>query len=44
MHQTKTNNVPNFRVIDFFCGGGGITCGLRLAGINVVVGVVLTRI
>ncbi|MCQ2121650.1 MAG: DNA cytosine methyltransferase [Fibrobacter sp.] len=25
--------------IDFFCGGGGMTCGLRQAGINVVAGV-----
>lgn len=27
------------RAIDFFCGGGGMTCGLSLAGIDVVVGV-----
>ncbi len=25
--------------IDFFCGGGGMTCGLRQAGIKVVAGV-----
>ena len=25
--------------IDFFCGGGGMTCGLRQAGINVIAGV-----
>ena len=28
-----------FKAIDFFCGGGGMTCGLRMAGINVVAGV-----
>lgn len=24
-----------FKAIDFFCGGGGMTCGLRQAGIDV---------
>ena len=28
-----------FRAIDFFCGGGGMTCGLRQAGIDVIAGV-----
>jgi DNA (cytosine-5)-methyltransferase 1 len=27
------------KAIDFFCGGGGMTYGLRQAGINVVAGV-----
>lgn len=27
------------RAIDFFCGGGGMTCGLRQAGIDVIAGV-----
>ena len=27
------------KAIDFFCGGGGMTCGLRQAGIDVVAGV-----
>ena len=27
------------KAIDFFCGGGGMTYGLRLAGINVIAGV-----
>lgn len=27
-----TNN-HTFKAIDFFCGGGGVTCGLRQAGI-----------
>lgn len=28
-----------YKAIDFFCGGGGMTCGLRQAGIDVVAGV-----
>ena len=28
-----------FTAIDFFCGGGGMTCGLRQSGIDVVAGV-----
>lgn len=27
------------RAIDFFCGGGGMTCGLRQAGVEVIAGV-----
>lgn len=27
------------RAVDFFCGGGGMTCGLKQAGVNVVIGV-----
>ena len=33
-----TNN-HTFKAIDFFCGGGGMTCGLRQAGIDVIAGV-----
>ncbi|WP_034540947.1 DNA cytosine methyltransferase [Bacteroides pyogenes] len=33
----ESNN--QFRAIDFFCGGGGMTCGLRQAGIDVIAGV-----
>ncbi len=29
----------NFKAIDFFCGGGGMTCGLRQSGIDVIAGV-----
>ena len=29
-------NHQNFKAIDFFCGGGGMTYGLRQAGINVI--------
>ena len=28
-----------YRAVDFFCGGGGMTYGLRQAGINVIAGV-----
>lgn len=28
-----------YKAVDFFCGGGGMTCGLRQAGINVIAGV-----
>ena len=33
-----TNN-KKYKAIDFFCGGGGMTCGLRQAGIDVIAGV-----
>jgi DNA (cytosine-5)-methyltransferase 1 len=29
----------NYKAVDFFCGGGGMTCGLRQAGIDVVAGI-----
>lgn len=29
-------NDKKYRAIDFFCGGGGMTCGLRQAGIDVI--------
>lgn len=29
----------SYKAIDFFCGGGGMTCGLRHAGICVIAGV-----
>lgn len=31
--------MKQFKAIDFFCGGGGMTCGLRQAGIDVIAGV-----
>jgi len=38
-------NIPagEFKAIDFFCGGGGMTCGLRQAGIHVIAGVDLDK-
>lgn len=38
LRANQTNN-PQFKAIDFFCGGGGMTCGLRHAGIDVIVGI-----
>ena len=32
-------NKKKYKAIDFFCGGGGMTCGLRQAGIEVIAGV-----
>ena len=32
---TKTQ----FKAIDFFCGAGGLTCGLKSAGIDVLAGI-----
>ena len=37
--HTQQQAAPRFKAIDFFCGGGGMTCGLRQAGIDVVAGV-----
>ena len=29
----------NIAVVDLFCGVGGLTCGLKKAGLNVVAGI-----
>lgn len=34
--ETTVNK--GFKAIDFFCGGGGMTCGLRQVGIDVIAG------
>ena len=34
----KNANDKKYRAIDFFCGGGGMMCGLRQAGIDVIAG------
>lgn len=34
MAAYQKNNNHTFKAIDFFCGGGGMTCGLRQAGIS----------
>lgn len=31
--------MTDFKAVDFFCGGGGMTYGLRQAGVNVIAGV-----
>lgn len=35
----KWNAPTTFTAIDFFCGGGGMSCGLRQSGVNVIAGV-----
>lgn len=35
MAENQKNSDLGFKAIDFFCGGGGMTCGLRQAGIDV---------
>ena len=37
--KAKSDNNKKYKAIDFFCGGGGMTCGLRQAGIDVIAGV-----
>lgn len=39
MDDVKSNKIKKYKAIDFFCGGGGMTCGLRQAGIEVIAGV-----
>ena len=36
MAINKIDNTHRFKAIDFFCGGGGMTCGLRHAGVDVI--------
>lgn len=33
--RANQTNTSQFKAIDFFCGGGGMTCDLRQAGIGV---------
>ena len=35
----EVSETKKYKAIDFFCGGGGMTCGLRQAGIDVIAGV-----
>lgn len=34
MDDVESNKIKKYKAIDFFCGGGGMTCGLRQAGIE----------
>lgn len=35
----KSENKNELRAVDFFCGAGGMTCGMSLAGIRVLAGI-----
>jgi DNA (cytosine-5)-methyltransferase 1 len=39
IQRRKAYIATNLHAVDFFCGGGGMTCGLRQAGIDVVAGI-----
>ena len=39
MRGKKTKTKRKFKAVDFFCSGGGMTSGLRKAGVNVVGGI-----
>lgn len=36
---TPVNKNSNLKVVDFFCGGGGMSYGMQLAGLNVIAGI-----
>lgn len=38
-NNAKIKQSPEIKAVDFFCGGGGMTFGLRKAGINVIAGI-----
>lgn len=37
--MSKKTKTPQLRAVDFFCGGGGMTCGMKQAGIDVLLGI-----
>ena len=39
MSTTTLNQKPKIHAVDLFCGAGGLTCGLKQAGIGVMAGV-----
>ena len=39
MSKKKAINVQNLKAVDFFCGGGGMSFGMKQAGINVLAGI-----
>ena len=34
-----TENKTQIKAVDFFCSGGGMSCGMQQAGIDVIAGV-----
>jgi DNA (cytosine-5)-methyltransferase 1 len=41
--KKKNKKKTRLKAIDFFCGGGGMTCGLRKAGVRVIAGIDLDK-
>ncbi len=39
MKKKKNKEVLNLKAVDFFCCSGGVTCGFRMAGIEVLAGI-----
>lgn len=39
MSKIINSSRPLLRAVDFFCGAGGVTCGFKLAGIDVIAGI-----
>jgi DNA (cytosine-5)-methyltransferase 1 len=39
MKEPKVQNRKRIKAVDFFCGGGGMSCGMQQAGIEVLAGV-----
>lgn len=37
--KTDSKNSPNIKAVDFFCGGGGMSYGMQMAGIEVLAGI-----
>lgn len=43
MKKKKNKEVLNLKAVDFFCCSGGVTCGFRMAGIEVLAGIDIDR-
>jgi len=39
MNVQKRNDLTSFKVVDFFCGAGGMSCGFSQAGVRVLAGI-----
>lgn len=38
-NKIKENSKSKFKLVDFFCGAGGMSCGFSLAGVTVLAGI-----